>query len=68
MCRVIENLRQQFFCCFWLLADQVMSDRPKCFSIGAGINALPWFQPLASGKEIVLRPLLWPFLGIDMGL
>jgi hypothetical protein len=29
-----------------------------CFSVGLGINALLWFQPSASGKEIVLRP--WP--------
>jgi hypothetical protein len=29
-----------------------------CFSVGVGINALPWFQPSDSGKEIVLRP--WP--------
>jgi hypothetical protein len=28
-----------------------------CFSVGVGRNALPWFQPSASGKEIVLRPL-----------
>ena len=31
-----------------------------CFSVGVGINALPWFQPSASGKEIVLRPLPRP--------
>ena len=31
-----------------------------CFSVGVGRNALPWFQPSASGKEIVLRPLPWP--------
>ena len=24
-----------------------------CFSVGVGRNALPWFQPSASGKEIV---------------
>ena len=28
-----------------------------CFSVGVGRNALPWFQPSDSGKEIVLRPL-----------
>ena len=31
-----------------------------CFSVGVGRNALPLFQPLASGKEIVLRPLPGP--------
>ena len=31
-----------------------------CFSVGVGRNALPWFQPSASGKEIVLRPLPRP--------
>ena len=31
-----------------------------CFSVGVGINALPWFQPSDSGKEIVLRPLPRP--------
>ena len=31
-----------------------------CFSVGLGINALLWFQPSASGKEIVLRPLPLP--------
>jgi len=24
-----------------------------CFSVGVGSNALPWIQPLDSGKEIV---------------
>ena len=33
-----------------------------CFSVGVGINALPWFQPSDSGKEIVLRPLTRPLL------
>ena len=31
-----------------------------CFFVGVGRNALPWFQPSASGKEIVLRPLTRP--------
>jgi len=31
-----------------------------CFSVGVGRNALAWFQPSASGKEIVLRPLPLP--------
>ena len=31
-----------------------------CFSVGLGINALLWFQPSDSGKEIVLRPLPLP--------
>ena len=31
-----------------------------CFSVGVGRNALPWFQPSASGKEIVLRPFPRP--------
>jgi hypothetical protein len=31
-----------------------------CFSVGVGRNALAWFQPSDSGKEIVLRPLPWP--------
>ena len=26
-----------------------------CFSVGVGRNALPWFQPSDSGKEIVLH-------------
>mgnify|MGYP005625694207 FL=1 len=29
-----------------------------CFSVGVRSNALLWFQPSGSGKEIVLRP--WP--------
>ena len=41
-------------CCLWLLADLVMSDL-GCLSVGAWINALLWFQPSDSGKEIVLR-------------
>jgi len=31
-----------------------------CFFVGVGRNALLWFQPSASGKEIVLRPLPRP--------
>ena len=37
-----------------------MVKRDQVF-VGAGINALPWFQPLTSGKEIVFRPLLRPY-------
>ena len=37
-----------------------------CFSVGLGINALPWFQPSASGKEIVLRPLPRPLFSIAL--